>query len=54
MLVLGVAVAGLVYTRMQAGDVSWKIDPAELAFPSPVVVLGRGTYGQVLPACQRF
>jgi hypothetical protein len=46
-LVLGIVIAVLVYKHMNTGDVSWRIDANELAFSNPVVVLGRGTFGQV-------
>ena len=46
-LVLTIVVAMLVHKRMNPADVSWRIDADELAFSNPVVVLGRGTFGQV-------
>ncbi len=44
------AYAVWVRRRLAAADAAWQIAPRDLAFASPPVVLGQGTFGQILRA----
>ncbi|CAM9093525.1 unnamed protein product, partial [Phaeothamnion confervicola] len=52
-VLLGLAWLGARVYRQVCADSLWKIPPESITWPSPPVVLGRGTYGEVLCALYR-